>query len=272
MAAAWLGGSYLPSGGFLYPERSYHIDQARYYSTDPRRASVSGYAGASDPLVRPDYTGAAPDKPGASTSITVDAAVAHHAEASGENLAQLATTSEASLEGSSRTGSTVAASQVTVSTRQKPSPFAQRYLSDNSFRKDPTAAWTAKSLIWNCPINGQIRDDALRDRVGRDPIEIDLMRRMTATEAKSGFGRLLNTARAEPVVIERKGRDVAVALPVEEYHRLKDLDEKVTSSDVAKLPGSLNRKPSASLSMAGSDGTHRSLPAMESEAEAGSPQ
>ena len=43
------------------------MGQARYYSTDPRRASVSGYAGASDPLVRPDSTGAAPDKPGVST-------------------------------------------------------------------------------------------------------------------------------------------------------------------------------------------------------------
>ena len=209
------------------------MGQARYYSTDPRRASVSGYAGASDPLVRPDYTGAAPDKPGASTATALDAAVAHHAEASGENLAQLATTSEASLEGSSRTGSTVAASQVTVSTRQKPSPFAQRYLSYNSFRKDPTAAWTAKSLIWNCPINGQIRDDVLRDRVGRDPITSDLMKKMTATEAQKRFGHLLDTARVEPVVIEKRGQDVAVALSVEEYHRLKGLDEKVTSSDAA---------------------------------------
>ncbi len=217
------------------------MGQARYYSTDPRRASVSGYAGASDPLVRPDYTGAAPDKPGASTSITVDAAVAHHAEASGENLAQLATTSEASLEGSSRTGSTVAASQVTVSTREKPSPFAQRYLSYESFRYDPVAAWTAKDLIGSCPIDCPIRDNVLRDRIGHDPITSDLMKRMGAMEARKTFARLLDTARAEPVVIEKRGQEVAVALSVEEYRRLKDLDKKVTSSDVAKLPGSLNR-------------------------------
>ena len=131
------------------------MGQARYYSTDPRRASVSGYAGTSDPLVRPDYTGAAPIRPGASTAV--DAAVAHHAEASGENLAQLATTSEASLEGSSRTGSTVAASPVTVSTHQNPSPFAQRYLSYDSFRNDQVGALA--------------RDDSLRDWVGRDPID-----------------------------------------------------------------------------------------------------
>ncbi len=243
MTAAWLGGSYLPSGGFLYPERSYQVDQARYYKTDPRRASVSGYAGASDPLVRPDYTGAAPDKPGASTSITADAVVEHHAEASGENLAQLATTSEASLEGSSRTGSTVAASPVTVSTHQNPSPFAQRYLSDNSVRSDPDAAKTVKHLIWNSPIElhtmGPVSDDDLRNWVGHDPIESDLMKRMTATEAKGVFGSLLKAARVEPVVIERQGQEVVVALSVEEYQRLKELEEKVTSSDVAKLPGSL---------------------------------
>ncbi len=250
MTAAWLGGSYLPSGGFLYPERSYHIDQARYYSTDPRRTSVSAYAGAPDPLVRPDYTGAAPDKPGASTATALDAAVAHHAEASGENLAQLATTSEASLEGSSRTGSTVAASPVTVSTRQKPSPFAQRYLSDNSVRNDPDAAKTVKCLIWNCSINFQISDDFLRDWTGHDPIESDLMRRMTAMEAKSGFGRLLDTAKVEPVAVERQGRGVAVVLSLEEYQRLKEPDGKVTSSDAAS----------------------QTLPAMESEAKAGSPQ
>ncbi len=215
------------------------MGQARYYSTDPRRASVSGYAGASDPLVRPDYTGAAPDKPGASTSITVDAAVAHHAEASGENLAQLATTSEASLEGSSRTGSTVAASQVTVSTREKPSPFAQRYLSENSVLPDSGGA-KVRYLISNCSINFQISDDFLRGWVGRDPIESDLMKRMyatmkrmTTTEVSNTFGHLLDSARVEPVVIEKRGQEIMVALSVEEYQRLKELDEKVTSSDAA---------------------------------------
>ena len=256
ITAAWLGGSYLPSGGFLYSERSYQVDQARYYKTDPRLGSVSAYAGASDPLVRPDYTGAAPDKPGASTATVLDAAVAHHAEASGENLAQLATTSEASLEGSSRTGSTVAASQVTVSTREKPSPFAQRYLSDNSVRNDPVGALAAENLIWGSAVNCQISDDALRNWVGHDPVESDLkerlfatMKKMTTTEARSGFHHLLDTAIVEPVVIEKRGQQVIVLLSVEEYQRLKDLDkretffdfyrnylEKVTSSETEELP------------------------------------
>ena len=188
----------------------------------------------------------------------MDAAVAHHAEASGENLAQLATTSEASLEGSSRTGSTVAASQVNMSTGQKPSPFAQRYLSENSFQSDPAGARAVQYLIWDCAVNCQISDTFLRNWVGRDPIESDLMWRMTASEAKKNFGRLLNIARVEPVTIEKLGRrDAVVVLSAEEYQRLKEVDKMVAFSGVAKLPGPLNRKPFASLSMPGSDGTYR---------------
>ena len=47
------------------------------------------------------------------------------------------------------------------------------------------------------------------------------MKSMSAKEAKNGFGLLLDTARAEPVVIEKHGRAVVVALSVEEYERLK---------------------------------------------------
>ena len=61
------------------------------------------------------------------------------------------------------------------------------------------------------------------------------MKRISAKDAKNGFGRLLDTARAEPVTVEKHGRGVVVVLSVEEYQRLKELDEKVTSSDVAKL-------------------------------------
>jgi len=38
--------------------------------------------------------------------------------------------------------------------------------------------------------------------------------------AKNGFGRLLDSARAEPVVIEKHGRAVVVVLAIEEYERL----------------------------------------------------
>lgn len=46
------------------------------------------------------------------------------------------------------------------------------------------------------------------------------MKTMSAKEAKNGFGLLLDTARAEPVTIEKHGRPVVVVLSTEEYDRL----------------------------------------------------
>ena len=46
------------------------------------------------------------------------------------------------------------------------------------------------------------------------------MQRMSAREAKNGFARLIDLARAEPVAIEKHGRMVVVVLAVEEYERL----------------------------------------------------
>ena len=46
------------------------------------------------------------------------------------------------------------------------------------------------------------------------------MKSMSAKEAKNGFGLLLDTARAEPVTIEKHGRPVVVVLSTEEYERL----------------------------------------------------
>jgi len=47
------------------------------------------------------------------------------------------------------------------------------------------------------------------------------MKSVSAKNAKNGFGLLLDTARAEPVTIEKHGRAVAVVLAVEEYEKLK---------------------------------------------------
>lgn len=52
---------------------------------------------------------------------------------------------------------------------------------------------------------------------------------MSAKDAKNGFGFLLDTARAEPVTIEKHGRAVVVVLSVEEYERLKGLEDISTS-------------------------------------------
>jgi prevent-host-death family protein len=47
------------------------------------------------------------------------------------------------------------------------------------------------------------------------------MKKMSAKDAKNGFGLLIDTARIEPVTIEKHGRPVVVVLGVEEYERLR---------------------------------------------------
>ncbi len=55
---------------------------------------------------------------------------------------------------------------------------------------------------------------------------------MSAKDAKYGFGRLIDLARSEPVVVEKHGRPVVVVMAVEEFERLK----AVESEHRAKLP------------------------------------
>jgi prevent-host-death family protein len=52
------------------------------------------------------------------------------------------------------------------------------------------------------------------------------VRSFSAREAKYNFGRLIDTARATPVVIEKHRRPVVVVLSIEEYDRLKTIDSK----------------------------------------------
>jgi len=47
------------------------------------------------------------------------------------------------------------------------------------------------------------------------------MKAFTAREAKYNFGRMIDTARGEPVVVEKHGRPFVVVLGVEEFERLK---------------------------------------------------
>lgn len=53
------------------------------------------------------------------------------------------------------------------------------------------------------------------------------MKSMSAKDAKNGFGHLIDTARAEPVTIEKHGRAVVVVLAIEEYQRLVSFDDGV---------------------------------------------
>ena len=51
------------------------------------------------------------------------------------------------------------------------------------------------------------------------------MKVMAAADAKCGFGLLLDCARAEPAKIEKHGCAVAVVLSVDEYERLKAMED-----------------------------------------------
>lgn len=58
------------------------------------------------------------------------------------------------------------------------------------------------------------------------------MKTMSAREAKNGFGLMIDTARAAPVLIEKHGRGVVVVMSVEEYERLKMIEvERMSASD-----------------------------------------
>lgn len=46
------------------------------------------------------------------------------------------------------------------------------------------------------------------------------MAEITATDAKNRFGQVLEMAQAEPVRIQKNGRDVAIILSAEEYAKL----------------------------------------------------
>lgn len=48
------------------------------------------------------------------------------------------------------------------------------------------------------------------------------METIAATEASNRFGHLLDMARSEPVAIQKQGREVAIILAVEEYHRMEN--------------------------------------------------
>lgn len=54
------------------------------------------------------------------------------------------------------------------------------------------------------------------------------MKTLTAKDAKYGFGRLIDLARAEPVAVAKHGRPVVVVMAVDEFERLKALDALAT--------------------------------------------
>ena len=49
----------------------------------------------------------------------------------------------------------------------------------------------------------------------------------TATQVKTRFGEYLDKARREPVEIERSGRVVAVMMPIEDYERMRQFEDRI---------------------------------------------
>ena len=50
------------------------------------------------------------------------------------------------------------------------------------------------------------------------------MQTLSAKDAKYGFGRLIDLARAAPVAVAKHGRPVVVVMAVEEYDRLRAIE------------------------------------------------
>jgi prevent-host-death family protein len=65
------------------------------------------------------------------------------------------------------------------------------------------------------------------------------MQTLSAKDAKYGFGRLIDLARAEPVAVAKHGRTVVVVLAVEEYERLKAVE---ASANPKALGGNLSEE------------------------------
>lgn len=61
------------------------------------------------------------------------------------------------------------------------------------------------------------------------------MKILTATDAKNRFGELIDMAQAEPVRVQRQGRDVAVVLSPDEFRRLSDAASGRVNPAVEKL-------------------------------------
>jgi prevent-host-death family protein len=59
------------------------------------------------------------------------------------------------------------------------------------------------------------------------------MKTMSAREAKNAFGLMIDTARAEPVLIEKHGRGVVMVISVEEYERLHGVTNRAGTPDPA---------------------------------------
>lgn len=68
------------------------------------------------------------------------------------------------------------------------------------------------------------------------------MKTMSAREAKNAFGLMIDTARAEPVRIEKHGRGVVMVISVEEYERLHGRSDDTAARPDAAAPRGMKRE------------------------------
>jgi prevent-host-death family protein len=73
---------------------------------------------------------------------------------------------------------------------------------------------------------GGLEYSAILATNGSDRLLWTNMQILSARDAKYNFGRLIDTARVEPVIVEKHGRAVVVVMAVEEYQRLKSIEWK----------------------------------------------
>ena len=68
------------------------------------------------------------------------------------------------------------------------------------------------------------------------------MKSVSARDAKYGFGRLIDLARAEPVTVAKHGRPFVVVMAVEEFERLKELESRSASAVQKRAKATAVRK------------------------------
>jgi prevent-host-death family protein len=63
------------------------------------------------------------------------------------------------------------------------------------------------------------------------------MKSFSASDAKNRFGQLIDMAQAEPVRVQRQGRDVAIIMSPEEFRRMSEAARGKVNPAVERLHG-----------------------------------
>jgi prevent-host-death family protein len=85
-----------------------------------------------------------------------------------------------------------------------------------------------------------VRDSCLIGHIGQNWSKAarERMKTLTAKDANYGFGRLIDLARAEPVVVAKHSRPAVVVIGIGEFERLTALDTPLPAPTPARNQGS----------------------------------